>query len=107
MADALLTVKGLVKQFGGLIATDNVSLTILRGEVHALIGPNGAGKTTLIAQLSGSLASDAGSLAFEDHDITALAQHERVRRGLAVYRIERGAPAMIEPAPASAATPGA
>ena len=83
MADALLTVKGLVKQFGGLIATDNVSLTILRGEVHALIGPNGAGKTTLIAQLSGSLASDAGSLAFEDHDITALAQHERVRRGLA------------------------
>ena len=83
MADTLLAVNGLVKRFGGLIATDNVSLNILRGEVHALIGPNGAGKTTLIAQLSGSLASDAGSLAFDGSDITALPQHERVRRGLA------------------------
>lgn len=83
MADTLLGAKGLVKNFGGLIATDNVSLDILRGEVHALIGPNGAGKTTLIAQLSGSLASDAGSLVFDGHDICALAQHQRVRRGLA------------------------
>ena len=83
MAEALLRVAGLVKRFGGLTATDHVSLEIERGEVHALIGPNGAGKTTLIAQLSGSLASDAGSLTFDATDITRMAQHERVREGLA------------------------
>ncbi len=83
MADTLLGIAGLVKRFGGLTATDQVSLEIERGEVHALIGPNGAGKTTLIAQLSGSLASDAGSLAFDKTDITRMPQHERVREGLA------------------------
>jgi branched-chain amino acid transport system ATP-binding protein len=83
VADVLLGVSGLVKRFGGLVATDHVSLEIRAGEVHALIGPNGAGKTTLIAQLSGALASDAGRLTFDACDITALAQHQRVRRGLA------------------------
>ncbi len=83
MADTLLGIAGLVKRFGGLTATDQVSLEIERGEVHALIGPNGAGKTTLIAQLSGSLASDAGSLTFDQTDITRMPQHERVRHGLA------------------------
>ncbi len=83
MAEALLRADGLIKRFGGLVATDDVSLDVLQGEVHALIGPNGAGKTTLIAQLSGSLASDGGSLAFAGRDISALAQHQRVRRGLA------------------------
>ena len=83
MAEPLLKVQGLVKRFGGLVATDKVSLDIRHGEVHALIGPNGAGKTTLIAQLSGSLASDAGRLGFDGSDISALPQHERVRRGLA------------------------
>ena len=83
MAEPLLKVQGLVKRFGGLVATDKVSLDIRHGEVHALIGPNGAGKTTLIAQLSGSLASDAGRLGFDGSDITALPQHERVHRGLA------------------------
>ena len=83
MAETLLGISGLVKRFGGLTATDHVSLEIERGEVHALIGPNGAGKTTLIAQLSGSLASDAGSLTFDQVDITRMPQHERVREGLA------------------------
>ena len=83
MAETLLGVAGLVKRFGGLTATDHVSLEIERGEVHALIGPNGAGKTTLIAQLSGSLASDAGGLTFDAVDITRMPQHERVREGLA------------------------
>ena len=83
MSELLLNVEGLVKRFGGLVATDHVSLEVRQGEVHALIGPNGAGKTTLIAQLSGSLASDAGQLSFDGADITALPQHERVRRGLA------------------------
>ena len=83
MAEPLLKVQGLVKRFGGLVATDKVSLDIRHGEIHALIGPNGAGKTTLIAQLSGSLASDEGRLGFDGSDISALPQHERVRRGLA------------------------
>ena len=83
MAEPLLKVQGLVKRFGGLVATDKVSLDIRHGEIHALIGPNGAGKTTLIAQLSGSLASDAGRLGFDGSDISTLPQHERVRRGLA------------------------
>jgi branched-chain amino acid transport system ATP-binding protein len=51
--------------------------------VHALIGPNGAGKTTLIGQISGSVATDSGSIRFLGEDITRLAQHQRVARGLA------------------------
>jgi len=72
----------LVKRYGGLLVTDQVSLDIVPGELHALIGPNGAGKTTLINQLSGELASDTGSVRFGDLDVTALPVHERARRGL-------------------------
>jgi len=78
----LLAVSGLVKRFGGLLATDRVDLSIARGEVHALIGPNGAGKTTLVAQLGGQLASDAGRIDFAGHDITRMPTHRRARRGL-------------------------
>ena len=83
MAEPLLSVRGLHKRFGGVVATEAVTLDVLRGEVHALIGPNGAGKTTLVAQLSGSLAPDAGSIFFDGADITAMPQHRRVRAGLA------------------------
>ncbi len=62
MTAALLETRALCKRFGGLIATDAVSLEVMRGECHALIGPNGAGKTTLICQLSGSLRPDSGSV---------------------------------------------
>ena len=79
----LLEVKGLVKRFGGVVATDQVDLAERAGEVHALIGPNGAGKTSLIAQLSGALMPDAGSVVFDGRDITRLSQHARVGRGLA------------------------
>jgi branched-chain amino acid transport system ATP-binding protein len=79
----LLQVRGLVKRYGGLVATDGVDLVVRAGEIHALIGPNGAGKTTLIQQLSGALAPDAGRIAFDGQDITALSMHERVHRGLA------------------------
>ena len=78
----LLVVHGLVKRFGGLLATDHVDLSVARGEIHALIGPNGAGKTTLVAQLGGQLASDAGRIVFAGHDITRMPTHRRARRGL-------------------------
>ena len=79
----LLKVQGLVKRYGGLVATDGVDLSVRAGEIHALIGPNGAGKTTLIQQLSGALAPDAGRIVFDGLDITVLSMHERVHRGLA------------------------
>ena len=79
----MLELKNVSKRFGGIVATDEVTLDVKRGEVHALIGPNGAGKTTLIGQISGSLDSDSGAILFEGSDITRDAQHERVRAGLA------------------------
>jgi branched-chain amino acid transport system ATP-binding protein len=83
MTSPLLEAAGLSKSFGAVLATDALSLSVLAGEIHALIGPNGAGKTTLIAQLSGELAPDTGSIRFLGENITALDIQERVRRGLA------------------------
>jgi branched-chain amino acid transport system ATP-binding protein len=83
MTEALLAIDGLTKRFGGLVATDNLSLEVRTGEIHALIGPNGAGKTTLVAQLMGQLASDAGRIRFAGNDITRLPTHRRVAAGLA------------------------
>jgi len=79
----MLRLEGVAKRFGGVVATDNVTLQVARGEVHALIGPNGAGKTTLIGQVSGSLASDSGKIRFNGNDLTKLPQHARVAAGLA------------------------
>lgn len=78
-----LTVTNLNKSFGALKVTDDVSLSVQPGEIHAIIGPNGAGKTTLISQLSGQLESDAGTVAIGDRDITRLSMPERVKLGLA------------------------
>jgi branched-chain amino acid transport system ATP-binding protein len=83
VADALLHIEGLTKRFGGVIATDDVTLGIPDGELHAVIGPNGAGKTTLIAQLAGELAPDAGRIVFAGSDITALPVWRRSLLGLA------------------------
>jgi branched-chain amino acid transport system ATP-binding protein len=83
MAEPLLAAHGLEKRFGGLLATDGVSLEIMTDEVHAVIGPNGAGKTTLIGQLTGELAPDAGRVYFAGRDITRLSADRRARRGLA------------------------
>jgi branched-chain amino acid transport system ATP-binding protein len=80
---ALLEVRDLAKRFGGVVATDGVSLAVARGEIHALIGPNGAGKTTLVHQLSGAIRPDRGRVEFDGADVTALPFHERVRIGLA------------------------
>ncbi|MGQ0544794.1 MAG: ABC transporter ATP-binding protein [Betaproteobacteria bacterium] len=79
----MLEIRGLTKHFGGVVAVDRVSLSVDAGEVHALIGPNGAGKTTLIAQVSGSLAADAGKIFFLGKDVTRQPQHMRVKAGLA------------------------
>jgi ABC-type branched-subunit amino acid transport system ATPase component len=81
MALALETI-GLLKQFGGLTATNDVSLKVEAGARHALIGPNGAGKTTLINLLSGVLKPTAGRILLEGTDITGLSQHGRVGRGM-------------------------
>ncbi|MEM7408295.1 MAG: ABC transporter ATP-binding protein [Pseudomonadota bacterium] len=83
MSEALLEVRNLVKRFGGIYATDDLSIAVQPGEFHAVIGPNGAGKTTLVAQLSGMLKPDSGSIWFDGHDITALSTAERARLGLA------------------------
>src|SRR5579872_6980907 len=83
MAESLLEVAGLVKRFGGLLATDNLHLAVRAGEVHAVIGPNGAGKTTLIAQLQGDLAPDGGTIHFAGRDITRLAPDRRAACGIA------------------------
>jgi branched-chain amino acid transport system ATP-binding protein len=79
----VLELENVSKHFGGLVATDSVTLTVGPGEVHALIGPNGAGKTTLVAQIAGDLASDGGTIRFEGADVTRAPQHERVCAGLA------------------------
>ena len=79
----VLETRGLTKRFGGLIATNDVSLSVEKGARHALIGPNGAGKTTLINLLTGVIQPSAGSIRLEGEDITGLSQNARVRRGLA------------------------
>ncbi|MBW7902602.1 MAG: ABC transporter ATP-binding protein [Rhodocyclaceae bacterium] len=83
MSAPLLETHALCKRFGGLLATDSVSLSVRRGECHALIGPNGAGKTTLIGQLSGSLRPDAGVVRFDGRDVTCLGAHQRAMLGFA------------------------
>ena len=79
----LLRTEGLHKSFGGVIATDNLNLTVRHGEAHAVIGPNGAGKSTLIAQLAGELAPSAGRIWLDGRDITDLPVYERVHSGMA------------------------
>ena len=83
MTGPLLDIRNLRKAFGALHVTDDVSFQVMPGELHAIIGPNGAGKTTLIHQLSGSLASDGGSVHFAGEDITRVDMAGRVHRGLA------------------------
>ena len=83
MADALLQIEGLSKRFGGVVASDTITLDVPAGELHAIIGPNGAGKTTLIGQLAGEIAPDSGRIRFDGRDITGLPAYRRSLRGLA------------------------
>ncbi len=81
-ADIVLSATGLVMRFGGITATNNVTLNLRRGARHALIGPNGAGKTTLINLLTGVLVPTEGNIRLLGEDITNLAPHRRVARGM-------------------------
>ena len=83
MADPLLRVDNLVRRFGGIVATDHVSLDVGDREIHAIIGPNGAGKTTLISQLTGHLAPHGGSIYLAGRDISGLPAWRRSALGLA------------------------
>jgi branched-chain amino acid transport system ATP-binding protein len=78
-----LELRGLSKRFGGLTATEDVSLSVPAGSLHALIGPNGAGKTTLINQVAGDLRHDAGAIVLGGIEIGELPAWQRVRCGLA------------------------
>jgi branched-chain amino acid transport system ATP-binding protein len=79
----VLRLDSLRKSFGGLVVTDNVSLDVTPGEMHAIIGPNGAGKSTLINQISGLIPIDGGSILFDGEDVTALPPHRRAGIGMA------------------------
>ena len=83
MTQPLLQIEGLTKRFGGVIASDAITLDIPRGEFHAIIGPNGAGKTTLIGLLAGEIVPEYGAIKFDGSDITALAVDRRSGLGLA------------------------
>jgi branched-chain amino acid transport system ATP-binding protein len=83
VADPLLCVENLVLRFGGIVATDHVSLDVARGELHAIIGPNGAGKTTLISQLTGQLVPHSGTVRLAGRDITRVPAYRRSALGLA------------------------
>jgi branched-chain amino acid transport system ATP-binding protein len=90
MSDALLETRGLCQNFGALAAARNIDFRLERGARHALIGPNGAGKTTFINLLTGVLRPTAGAVLLKGRDITAVAQAERVKLGIArTFQINR------------------
>ena len=83
MRQTILSICDLSKTFGGVVATDDLSLDIEQGELHAIIGPNGAGKPPLIAQLSGEIFPDNGRIVFQEKNITMLTPYKRSRLGIA------------------------
>jgi len=78
----VLVVEGLVKRFGGFTAVNNVSFRVDPGEILGLIGPNGSGKSTIFNMLSGTFAPSAGSMKFAGEEISGLAPHRIINRGL-------------------------
>ncbi|MEM2385080.1 MAG: ABC transporter ATP-binding protein [Candidatus Bathyarchaeia archaeon] len=82
-SENLLTVNGLTKRFGGLIAVENLSFNVKKGEILGLIGPNGSGKTTVINLLTGFLRPDDGKIFFDGKDITGLPPHQISRMKIA------------------------
>ena len=82
MADHLLVAESVRKEFGGLVATDDIDFVIPRNAIVALIGPNGAGKTTFFNMLTGVYKPTAGRILFDGEDITAMPPHSIVERGI-------------------------
>lgn len=82
MADSVLSVQNICKSFGALKASDNISIDLYPGEIHALIGPNGAGKSTLIKQIAGGLKPDSGQVQFMGQEMSGLSTEARARLGL-------------------------
>jgi len=78
-----LEVRGLTVRFGGLVALDAVDLTVPAGGVVAVIGPNGSGKSTLFNTITGLVPAAEGSIQFRGEELTGLAPHEILRRGVA------------------------
>ncbi|MFW5986432.1 MAG: ABC transporter ATP-binding protein [Halanaerobiales bacterium] len=78
-----LETKNILKRFGGLVAVDEISFEINKGEILGIIGPNGAGKTTVINLIAGTLAVNKGQITFKGQDITGLPAHSRNQRGIA------------------------
>ena len=78
----ILKLKNLNKKFGGVIATKNLTLSILNGELHAIIGPNGAGKTTLVSQIFGQIFPDSGQIFFQDMNVTQVSEYKKSRLGI-------------------------
>ncbi|AZG06881.1 ABC transporter ATP-binding protein [Pigmentiphaga sp. H8] len=78
----ILCASGLAKRYGALKVTDDLSLELKKGELHAVIGPNGAGKTTLIHQLAGEIAPDSGRITLRGRDITRMPVYRRALSGL-------------------------
>ena len=82
MSQAILETRRLMKAFGGIRATDDLNLSVMPGELHAIIGPNGAGKTTLITQLCGTQFPDSGQVIFNGQDVTRVPAHARAHLGM-------------------------
>ncbi len=78
----MLVVSGLVKRFGGFTAVSNVSFKVDQGEILGLIGPNGSGKSTIFNMLSGTFPPTAGSIMLEGHELSGLAPHRIINRGI-------------------------
>lgn len=90
MADLLLQAQSVTRRFGGLVANNDVSIEIRRGELLGLIGPNGAGKSTLFNLIAGSFPPSSGSILFEGRDITTMPSPERCKLGIArTYQVPR------------------
>lgn len=82
MNDALISIEGLSKSFGGVLAVDSVSLTVSRNRLTGIIGPNGAGKTTLLNLISGLYSPSRGTIRIDGEDVSGMKPHQLARRGL-------------------------
>ena len=80
--EKLLSIDGVTKRFGGLIAVNNVGIEVKKGEILGLIGPNGSGKTTLFNVITGLYSPEEGSITFKGERIEGLKPHKIARKGI-------------------------